>query len=40
MGELEEFVGCTIKRYLINMTLNIYQPCLVNNITQEFNEDV
>ena len=40
MGELEEFVGCTIKRDLINMALNISQPYLVHKITQEFNEDV
>ena len=37
MGELEDFVGCTIKRDLTKKTLNIYQPDLITKITQGFN---
>ena len=40
MGELEDFVGCTIKRDLANMNLNISQPHLMNKTTQWFNKDV
>ena len=40
MGELEDFVGCMIKRDLTNMTLNISQPDLIHNINQVFNEDM
>ena len=36
MGELEDFVGCTIKRDLINMTLKISQPDIINKMTQGF----
>ena len=32
MGELEEFVGCVIKRDLTNMTLNVSQPDIINKI--------
>ena len=38
MGELEDFVGCIIKCDLTNINLNIYQPHLITNITQGFNE--
>ena len=38
MGELEDFVVCTIKRDLTRMTLNISQPYLITNMTQGFNE--
>ena len=40
MGEIEDCVGCKIKHELTNKTLNIYQPYLINNMTQGFNEDV
>ena len=40
MGELEDFIGCRIKRELNKMTLNIYQPDLTYNMTQRFNKDV
>ena len=40
MGELEDFAGCTIKRDLTNMTLNIYQTYLITKTIQGFNEDV
>ena len=38
MGELEDSIGCTIKRDLTNITLNIYQPDLITKITQGFNK--
>ena len=38
MGELEDFVGCTIKREITNIILKIYQPDLINNMTQGFNK--
>ena len=40
MGELEDFVGCTINRDLTRMTLKISQPDLITKITQGFNEDL
>ena len=40
MGPLEYFLGCTIKRDLTNITLNISQPHLINNMTKGFNKDV
>ena len=40
MGELEDFVGCTIKRDLAKTTLKISQTDLINKTTQGFNEDV
>ena len=40
MGELEDFVGCTIKRDLTNITLNISQLHLITNMTQKINKDV
>ena len=40
MGELEDFVGCTIKRDLTKTTLNISQTDIINKKTQGFNEDV
>ena len=39
MGELEDFIGCTIKRDLAKMTLKISQPDLINKMTPGFNED-
>ena len=39
-SELEDLVGCTIKRDLTKMTLKIYQPHLITKMTQGFNEDV
>ena len=40
MGELEDFVECTIKSDLTKTTLKISQPHLINKITQGFNKDV
>ena len=40
MCELEGFTGCTIKRDHTNITLKIYQPYLINKMTQVFNEYV
>ena len=40
MGELEDFIGCSIKRDLTKMTLNISQPDIINKTTQGFNEDM
>ena len=40
MGEIEEFVGCTIKPNPTKRTLNIYQPHLINKTTQGFNKDM
>ena len=40
MGELVDFIGCVIKLDLTKMTLKIYQPDLINKMTQVFNEDV
>ena len=40
MGELEDFVGCTIKRDTTKMNLNIYQPHLITRINQAFNKDM
>ena len=40
MSELEDFVGCAIKRDLTNMTLNISQPDIINKIYHRFNRDV
>ena len=37
MGELEDFVGCKIKNYLTNTTLNIYQPDIINKMNKGFN---
>ena len=36
MVELEDFIGCTIKRDITKMTLKIYQLDLINNMTQGF----
>ena len=33
MGELEEFVVCTIKRDITKTTLKIYQPDLITKMT-------
>ena len=38
MGELEDFVGCMIKRDLTKMTLKISQPDQITNMTQGFNK--
>ena len=40
MGDIEEFIRCTINRDLNMITLNISQPYLINKMTQVFNEDV
>ena len=40
MGELEEFIGFTIKRDLTNMNLKISQPDLIKNMIQVFDKDV
>ena len=40
MGKLEDFIGCTIKSETTKTTLNIFQPDLIKNTTQVFNEDV
>ena len=32
MGELEDFIVCTIKHDLIKMTLNISQPDIINTM--------
>ena len=37
MGELEKLIGCTIKRDLTNMTLNISQPYIIYKMNQGFN---
>ena len=37
MGELEDFIGCAIKRDLTNMTLNISQLDIINKMNQWFN---
>ena len=40
MGELENFVVCTINSDLTKMTLKTYQPDLINKMNQGFNEDL
>ena len=40
MGQLKEFLGFTIQRDLTKITLNISQPDIITNMTQEFNEDM
>ena len=40
MGELEDFVGCLIKGDLTNITLNISQPDIINNMNHGFNRDL
>ena len=40
MGELEDFIGCMIKRDLTKMTLNISQPDPINKMIQGFNRDM
>ena len=37
MGELEDFIGCTIKQDLTKINLKISQPDLINKMTQGFN---
>ena len=37
MSELEDIIGCKIKRDLANMTLKISQTDLINKMTQGFN---
>ena len=39
MGELDKFLGCTIKRDLAKMTLKLFQPDLITKMTWVFNED-
>ena len=38
MGDLEDFIGCTIKCDLTNMILNIYQPNMINKTNQVFKD--
>ena len=40
MGELEDFIGCMIKRDLTKMTLNICQPDPINRMIRGFNGDM
>ena len=40
MGELEDFVGCTIKRDITKMALKLYQPHIITNMTQGLNKEV
>ena len=40
MGEIEYFIGCTIKHDLSKINLKISQPDLINKITQGFKEDM
>ena len=39
-GPLEDFIGCTIKCDLINITLIIYQENITTKMTQVFSNDV
>ena len=40
MGELKDFIKCTINHELTKTTLKISQPDLITKMTQGFNEDV
>ena len=40
MVELEDLVGCKIKRDLTKMTINISQPDITNNMDQLFNKEM
>ena len=40
MGDLEDFVGCTINHEITKKNLNIYQPHRITNMTQGFNKDL
>ena len=40
MSELDDFIGCTVKRNLNKMMLNISQPYLIYKTTQGFKGDV
>ena len=40
MGELEDFIGCTVNSNITKMTLKISQPHLITKMTQGFNEDM
>ena len=40
MGELNDFIVCTIKRNLAKMTFKFYQLDIINKITQGFEKDV
>ena len=40
MGELKDFIKCTINHELTKTTLKISQPDLINKTTQGFNKDV
>ena len=40
MGGLEKHLWYTIKHYLTKMTLKIYQPDIITNMTQGFNKDM
>ena len=37
MGNIEDFVGCTIKRSFTKITPNTSKPDLINKTTQGFN---
>ena len=39
MGELEDLAGCTIKRDITKMTINISQPDIITKMPQEFNKN-
>ena len=40
MGELKDFIKCTINHELTKTTLKISQPDLINKTTQGFNKDM
>ena len=40
MSELEDIIGCKIKRDLANMTLKISQTHLITQMTQGFNRNI
>ena len=40
MGEILDFIGCTIKRDLTKMTLTFYQPHIITKTTQLFNKEM
>ena len=40
IGELEEFIGCTLNHDLTNTTLNISQPHIITNMSQGYNEGI
>ena len=40
MDEVEDLLGCMMKHDFDKTILRTYQPCLVNKMTQRFNENV